>query len=181
MDFPLHCKVWRETWHRYPFMERQMFEVCTGVGKSLQGMCQIKRCWEIVAICAQNCVHHRQILRVVLSLQHSSIHDTFNSNNSSFHNNINPITLLQPFDVTSFHCDHFHGHFSGKLVPPKHLFQNLWVITGAGGLWANALPVIKQCQSTRDNSKALTPSCSLALSFLHPLSDSWGSDAVPIT
>jgi len=56
----------------YPFMKRQMLKVGAGVSKSLQGVCQIKWRWEIVAVCAQNCVHHRQVLRVVLSLGHSN-------------------------------------------------------------------------------------------------------------
>jgi len=53
----------------YPFVEGQMLKVCTGVGKSLQGVRQIERRGEIVAVCAEDGVNHRQILRVVLRLQ----------------------------------------------------------------------------------------------------------------
>ena len=51
-----------------------MLEVCTSVGKSLQGMRQIERRGKVIAICTENCVHHRQVLGVVLCLAHSNTH-----------------------------------------------------------------------------------------------------------
>jgi len=81
-------------YNAYPFMERQILEVCTGVGESLQGVCQIERRGEIVAIYGQDSINHRQVLCVVLSLQHSNTH----IDNRSSPDGANPTALQLCYD-----------------------------------------------------------------------------------
>jgi len=44
---------WRH-YKRYPFVEWKVLKVGTGIGETLQGVCQVKCCWEVVAIGAEN-------------------------------------------------------------------------------------------------------------------------------